>query len=85
MQLKKSMCLKTSISKEIGSIRVSFVKEGHMKELFEEDAEELLQELPEEVDVTVMPTDNDPMNARRRLEDLLEEKRLREILDDFWD
>lgn len=60
-----------------------YFKENAMKELFEDDTEELLKETPEEVDAIVMPTDNDPLNARRRLEDLLEEKRLREVLEDF--
>lgn len=54
-----------------------------MKELFEDDTEELLQETPEEVDAIVIHADKDPLNARRRLEDLLEEKRLREALEDF--
>lgn len=61
-----------------------------MTDLFEEDEEEIIEveEGFEEVEVdtefTEIP-DNNGLDARRRLENMLEEKRLRDELDDFVD
>lgn len=56
-----------------------------MTELFDEEVEELMTETAEDLEPFVNPVDNDPMNARRRVEKLLEEKRLRAELEDFLD
>ncbi|CAM2930857.1 PA3496 family putative envelope integrity protein [Legionella worsleiensis] len=60
-----------------------------MTDLFEEDEEEIIEVVDdfEEVDVdtefTEIPANG--LDARRRLENMLEEKRLRDELDDFVD
>lgn len=61
-----------------------------MSDLFEEDEEALMETeevfdgLEVEPDTTEISTDNN-LDARRRLENMLEEKRLRDELDDFVD
>ena len=57
-----------------------------MTELFDEEIEEeLLHKGIEDVELIVDPVDKDPMNARRRVEKLLEDKRLQAELEDFFD
>lgn len=60
-----------------------------MSELFDEEEKiELVdegEELPEEETIQLDVRGRSGSNARRRLEDLLEEKRLRDELDDFLD
>jgi hypothetical protein len=60
-----------------------------MSDLFEEDTEEVL-EVEESFDDLQVDDEGDPsdvggLDARRRLESILEEKRLQEELDDFID
>jgi hypothetical protein len=57
-----------------------------MSELFDEEdlvEEELIVNSEEEVKIDV--DENSTLDARRRLENMLEEKRLRDELDDFVD
>jgi hypothetical protein len=61
-----------------------------MSELFEEDEEvvevEVVEDFEgEEVDTELTETPNCSLDARRRLENMLEEKRLRDELNDFVD
>lgn len=62
-----------------------------MSELFEEDQEEIIEaegdfeEVDPEVDAAMTETPVGGLDARRRLENMLEEKRLRDELDDFVD
>ncbi|RUR17810.1 hypothetical protein ELY21_09925 [Legionella sp. km535] len=60
-----------------------------MTDLFEEDEEEIIEVEDdfEEVEVDTEFTDmpGNGLDARRRLEKMLEEKRLRDELDDFVD
>ena len=61
-----------------------------MSELFEEDEEEVIEVVEDfeeiiEVDTEITETPNSNLDARRRLENMLEEKRLRDELDDFVD
>ena len=61
-----------------------------MSELFEEDEEEVVEVVEDfeeivEVDPEITETANGNLDARRRLENMLEEKRLRDELDDFVD
>ena len=60
-----------------------------MSELFEEDEEEVIEVVEDfeevEVDTESTETPNCSLDARRRLENMLEEKRLRDELDDFVD
>lgn len=60
-----------------------------MTDLFEEDEEEIIEVEDdfEEVEVDTEFTDmpGNGLDARRRLENMLEEKRLRDELDDFVD
>jgi hypothetical protein len=64
--------------------------EKEMSELFEEDEAVVIEvvedfEEIEEVDTEIEETPNGILDARRRLENMLEEKRLRDELDDFVD
>lgn len=60
-----------------------------MTDLFEEDEEEIIEvsddfeEVEVEAEFAEMPANG--LDARRRLEKMLEEKRLRDELDDFMD
>ncbi|BCA96690.1 hypothetical protein TUM19329_30510 [Legionella antarctica] len=60
-----------------------------MSELFEEDEEEAIEiedDFEEvEVDTEITETPKGNLDARRRLENMLEERRLRDELDDFVD
>ncbi|MCL9685430.1 PA3496 family putative envelope integrity protein [Legionella maioricensis] len=60
-----------------------------MSELFEEDEEEVIEVVDDfeevEVDTEITEVPNGNLDARRRLENMLEEKRLRDELDDFVD
>ncbi|CEG58718.1 PA3496 family putative envelope integrity protein [Legionella fallonii] len=60
-----------------------------MSELFEEDEEEVIEVVDDfddvEIDTEITETPSASLDARRRLENMLEEKRLREELDDFLD
>jgi len=60
-----------------------------MSELFEEDEEEVIEVVDDfeevEVETEITETPNCGLDARRRLENMLEEKRLRDELDDFVD
>ncbi len=60
-----------------------------MSDLFEEDEEEILEVGEDFSDVEVeaesVEIPNCGLDARRRLENMLEEKRLRDELDDFID
>lgn len=61
-----------------------------MSELFEKDEEEVLEvvedfEETEEIDTDIIDIPSIGLDARRRLEKMLEEKRLQEELDDFVD
>lgn len=60
-----------------------------MSELFEEDEEEIIEVVDDfeevEVDTEITEMPNCSLDARRRLENMLEEKRLRDELDDFVD
>ena len=61
-----------------------------MSELFEEDEEEVIEvvddfeEVEVDTEITEIPNGGN-LDARRRLENMLEEKRLRDELDDFVD
>lgn len=60
-----------------------------MSDLFEEDEVEVsevvedFEEIDDEAEITETPAQG--LDARRRLENMLEEKRLRDELDDFVD
>ena len=60
-----------------------------MSELFEEDEEviDIIEDLEDiaKVDAEIEATSKGNLDARRRLEQMLEEKRLRDELDDFVD
>ncbi len=62
-----------------------------MTDLFEEDEEEIIEvsddfeEVEVEVDAEFAEIPANGLDARRRLEKMLEEKRLRDELDDFMD
>lgn len=60
-----------------------------MSELFEEEDEEVIEVVDDfeevEVDTEITETPSCSLDARRRLENMLEEKRLRDELDDFVD
>jgi len=61
-----------------------------MSELFEEDEEEVIEVTEDfeeivEVDTEITEVPGGSLDARRRLENMLEEKRLRDELDDFVD
>ena len=60
-----------------------------MSDLFEEDEEEITEVVEDfeeiEVDAEDIEIPNGNLDARRRLEQMLEEKRLRDELDDFVD
>ena len=60
-----------------------------MSDLFEEDEEEILEVVDDfeevEVDTEITEIPGTGLDARRRLEQMLEEKRLRDELDDFVD
>ncbi|KTD56478.1 PA3496 family putative envelope integrity protein [Legionella shakespearei] len=60
-----------------------------MSDLFEEDEEEVIEVLDDfedvEVDEEIVEVPGVGLDARRRLENMLEEKRLRDELDDFVD
>lgn len=60
-----------------------------MSDLFEEDEEEVIEVVDDfedvEVDTEIIETPGVSLDARRRLENMLEEKRLRDELDDFVD
>lgn len=61
-----------------------------MSELFEEDEEDVILEVEGEfeeveVDTEILEVPHCGLDARRRLEKMLEEKRLRDELDDFVD
>lgn len=60
-----------------------------MSELFEEDEEEINEVVEDfeevEVDTEITEASGPGLDARRRLENMLEEKRLRDELDDFVD
>ncbi|HEN5502295.1 TPA: hypothetical protein U6290_002009, partial [Legionella pneumophila] len=57
--------------------------------LFEEDEEEVIEVVDDfddvEVDTEIIEAPGVSLDARRRLENMLEEKRLRDELDDFVD
>jgi hypothetical protein len=61
-----------------------------MSELFEEDEEDVIEvvddfeEVEVDTEITEIPNGGS-LDARRRLENMLEEKRLRDELDDFVD
>lgn len=61
--------------------------EARMSELFEEEDDKIiLEDDVEETDEIIPSSRQRPgSNARKRLESLLEEKRLRDELDDFLD
>lgn len=59
-----------------------------MSDLFEEDGEEILETIEQFDDIELddeAEAPNATLDARRRLEKMLEEKRLRDELDDFVD
>lgn len=60
-----------------------------MSDLFEENEEEIVEVVEDfeevEVDAEILETPAGGLDARRRLENMLEEKRLRDELDDFVD
>ncbi|AAU26683.1 TPA: PA3496 family putative envelope integrity protein [Legionella pneumophila] len=60
-----------------------------MSDLFEEDEEEVIEVVDDfddvEVDTEIIEAPGVSLDARRRLENMLEEKRLRDELDDFVD
>lgn len=60
-----------------------------MSDLFEEDEDVVLEVSDDfediDVDADVVEKDNQGIDARRRLENMLDEKRLRDELDDFMD
>lgn len=58
-----------------------------MTELFDNDKDDLLEDdfIAEDKTVEIDTSDSIPLDARRRLEKMLEEKRLRDELDDFVD
>ncbi len=60
-----------------------------MSELFEEGEEEAIEVVDDfddvEIDAEITEAPSASLDARRRLENMLEEKRLREELDDFLD
>lgn len=63
-----------------------------MSDLFEEDEDDVVEvsedfDLENNLDIDVEVIDNIPrdLDARRRLESMLDEKRLRDELDDFGD
>ncbi|MBL7478370.1 PA3496 family putative envelope integrity protein [Legionella bononiensis] len=60
-----------------------------MTDLFEEDEEEIIEVVDDfeevEVDTEFADIPANGLDARRRLENMLEEKRLRDELDDFVD
>lgn len=63
-----------------------------MSDLFEEDEDAVVEvgadfELDDDLDLddAVIETVSQGLNARRRLESILDEKRLRDELDDFGD
>lgn len=59
-----------------------------MSELFDDEDDKVLStedEIVEEEDIEVDPRPKTSSDARRRLEDLLEEKRLRDELQDIFD
>ena len=58
-----------------------------MTELFDNDKDDLLEDdfISEDKTVEIDASDAIPLDARRRLEKMLEEKRLRDELDDFVD
>lgn len=60
-----------------------------MSDLFEEDEEEVIEVLDDfedvEVEEDIVEAPGAGLDARRRLENMLEEKRLRDELDDFVD
>jgi hypothetical protein len=60
-----------------------------MSDLFEEDEDVVLEVGDDfediDVDAEVVEKDNQGIDARRRLENMLDEKRLRDELDDFMD
>ncbi|HAZ7574351.1 hypothetical protein OQJ02_02970 [Legionella sp. PATHC032] len=60
-----------------------------MSDLFEEDEEEVIEVVDDfddvEMDTEIIEAPGVSLDARRRLENMLEEKRLRDELDDFVD
>ncbi|KGP63231.1 hypothetical protein EP47_04530 [Legionella norrlandica] len=60
-----------------------------MSDLFEEDEEEVIEVVDDfddvEVDTEIVETSGVSLDARRRLENMLEEKRLQDELKDFMD
>ncbi|KTD05987.1 hypothetical protein Lgra_2764 [Legionella gratiana] len=63
-----------------------------MSDLFEEDEDDVVEvgedfDLDNDLDIDVEVTEAAPsgLDARRRLENMLDEKRLRDELDDFGD
>lgn len=61
-----------------------------MSELFEEDEEEVIEVVEDfeeilDIETEITETPNCTLDARRRLENMLEEKRLRDELEDFID
>ena len=57
-----------------------------MSDLFEEDEElEVVEDFDNDVEDDVIEIQDGGLDARRRLENMLDEKRLREELDDFLD
>lgn len=58
-----------------------------MTELFENDKDDLLDDdfIPDDKVVAINASESIPLDARRRLEKMLEEKRLQDELDDFID
>lgn len=60
-----------------------------MSELFEESEDEVIEPVEDfedvEVDAEPIDTASTGLDARRRLENMLDEKRLRDELDDFVD
>ena len=58
-----------------------------MSDLFETNEDEITEAGDdfEEVEVDLSVTKDKNLDARRRLENMLDEKRLRDDLDDFWD
>lgn len=60
-----------------------------MTDLFEEDEDEVIEVADDfdevDVEVELVETDATGLDARRRLENMLDEKRLRDELEDFLD
>ncbi|MFC3908778.1 PA3496 family putative envelope integrity protein [Legionella dresdenensis] len=56
-----------------------------MSDLFDEDDDLVEESFEDENDVELDKEESSLMDARRRLEQMLEEKRLRDELDDFVD